>query len=258
MKKFICLLLAAVLLCSCAAETLPEETAAETVVPEKNIIRTFGVRDNSLASYIVDFNNLEYITELSTQVMMLKVLSRDDAEAGEIGTLNFQYTAEIIEIYLDTSGEFEIHDEIRFSSNEGIMKAKDAAKLFEGSARAQKLGILQGEYTENDYIVSTNYNAVPIETGRTYIVYLSDEYLESDGSYTDIGRSYLYEIDNDNAYMGYREPESQKTEDIIAQIKEDLENRTGRVDEIGPKAYRSEITDAVLAQSAEIQTEEEE
>ena len=248
MKQLLTLVLAVVMLCSCTAAE-PEETAAE--IPEKNIIRTFGVKDNSLTSYIVDFNNLEYITELSTQIMMLKVLSRDSAEAGEIGTLNFRYTAEIIEIYHDTSGDFEVHDEIRFSSNEGMIKAKDAAELFKGSARAQKLGILQGSYSDNDYIASTNYNAVPIEVGKTYIVYLSDEYLESDGCYTDIGRSYLYEIDEDNVRMGYRDPEIIKTEDIIAQIKADLEKRTGRADEIGASAYKKEITDAVLAASAE-------
>lgn len=243
---------------SCQNAELNSDTINEITEPEKIIIRTFGVKDNSLASYIVDFNNLEYITELSTQIMMLKVLSMDEAEVGSLGNLNFQYTAEIMEIYLDTSGNFEVHDEIHFASNEGMMKAKDAAKLFEGSARAKKLGILQGEYADNEYIASSNYNAVPIEVGKTYIVYLSDEYLESDGSYTDIGRSYLYEVNTTNARMGYEDPiETKQTNDIISQIKEDIQNRTGRVDEIGPKAYRSEITDAVLAQSAEIQFDEE-
>ena len=253
-KRFtLCLSISLVLLLtSCQNTKLISDASADVLDPEIKIVRTFGVKDNSLSSYIVDFNNIEYITELSSQIMMLKVISMDEAEVGSLGNLNFQYTAEIMEIYLDTSGDFEVHDKIHFASNEGMMKAKDAAKLFEGSARAQKLGILQDEYSDNEYIASSNYNAVPIEVGKTYIIYLSDEYLESDGSYTDIGRSYLYEVNTTNARMGYENPiETNTTNDLISQIKEDIQSRTGRVDEIGPSAYRKEITDAVLAASAE-------
>ena len=100
MKQLLTLVLAAVMLCSCTAAE-PDMPAAE--IPEKNIIRTFGVKDNSLTSYIVDFNNLEYITELSTQIMMLKVLSRDSAEAGEIGAS--AYKKEITDAVLAASAE---------------------------------------------------------------------------------------------------------------------------------------------------------
>ncbi len=40
------------------------------------------------------------------------------------------------------------------------------------NATAKKLNILQGEYNDNEYITSSTWDAVPIEVGKTYIMFI--------------------------------------------------------------------------------------
>ncbi len=117
-----------------------------------------------------------------------------------------------------------------------------AAELIADTPRAKKLGILQGEYTDEDYIISSTWNAIPVEVGNCYLMYLDDDYLVSEGVYAESGRSYLYEYHDQVVYSGR---DMIKIESSLSEILETVSGyismRTGRADEIGDTAYMMEL-----------------
>ena len=173
--------------------------------------------------------------------MMVEVLSADSIEVKGKEHLSFRYTAEVKEIYLDARDAFDVGSTFSFSSGNALMKARDAAKLLESSDKALQYGILQGEYGPDDYIRSSASDVVPIEVGSTYILYFSDHRLEKSGSYTVMGLD-KYLCKGQKVYTGYDKVLSDtSTAELIAQIRRDIEARTGRADEIGSDAYLEEV-----------------
>ena len=61
-----------------------------------------------------------------------------------------------------------------------MVTAKEAAAMVKDTLRAKKFGILQGEYADNEYIRCSTWGAIPIEVGKSYILFLTDEYYEKD------------------------------------------------------------------------------
>ena len=82
------------------------------------------------------------------------------------------------------------------------MKASDAAAILRYPMTYRGEKTLTGTYTDSDYISSSQFNAVPMEAGGTYIVYLSSDSLETYGYYREIGYSYLYEVVGEDIYTG--------------------------------------------------------
>ena len=146
-----------------------------------------------------------------------------------MGQINFKYSVKVLDIIMDVDDSLKIGDTITVSSSEGIMKASEAAELVKDDPVAKKLNILQGEYSDNEYITSSTWDAVPIEVGKTYIMFITDRYLETEGLYSESGRSFLFECDNS------------KTDDIIEKIKAQAALRTGRADEVGASQYMTEL-----------------
>ncbi|MBQ8333592.1 MAG: hypothetical protein IJX93_07455 [Clostridia bacterium] len=220
MKKFICLLLAAVLLCSCAAETLPEETAAETVVRNYVDIRRKETWYD-LECIATDYSLIENIIPESTQILMLRVDSVK--EVLYTGSYHFEYGCEILKIYHDDSASLKVGDSISVFTTEGSMKASDAAALIRYPLTYHGKKTLTESYTDSDYISSSHFNAVPIEIGGTYIVYLSSDSLERYGYYNEIGYSYLYEAVGENIYTSSERVLSEKKlEDVEKEIDNQL------------------------------------
>ena len=72
-----------------------------------------------------------------------------------MGQINFKYSVKVLDIIMDVDGSLKIGDTITVSSSEGIMKASEAAELVKDDPVAKKLNILQGEYSDNEYITSS-------------------------------------------------------------------------------------------------------
>lgn len=257
MKKHrpLCFILAAMLLlsgCGTAIDSdIPEMD--DSVINDRIIVEEFGYTEMSMGMRIADINNLEAITELSSHVILGKVTGIEDITYTEIGQFSFQYTVEVVDILMDARDSMTIDDVLSVTSAEGILKARDAAAMVAGTSRAKKLGILQGEYADNEYILSSMYDAIPIEVGKTYLMFLTDEYLENEGVYAESGRMFLYEIDGQTVHSGRAMTLSEASADnVIDTILAQIAQRTGRADEIGSSAYMLELGERQAA-DAEIE-----
>ncbi len=211
--------------------------------PQRNIVETFGYIE-PMGDMIADVNNYEAITELSSQIVLCEIKDLVDVTVTEIGLFSFRYDIEILDILLDVGDRLQIGDTVQITSSEGILKAVDAAELIADTPRAKKLGILQGEYSDDDYIIASTWDAIPVEVGNCYLMYLDDDYLESEGVYAESGRSYLYEYHDQVVYSGR---DMIKNESSLSEILETVSGyismRTGRADEIGEAAYLLELQD---------------
>jgi len=209
--------------------------------PQRNIVETFGYIE-PMGMMIADVNNYEAITELSSQIVLCRVTERTDTAVTQTGLFSFGYKLEILDILMDVGNRLQIGDTVRMISSEGILKAADAAELVADSPRAKKLGILQGEYTDEDYIISSTWNAIPIEVGNCYLMYLNDDHWEEEGVYTESGRGFLYEYHGQTVYSGREMTKSERTlSEIIGTVDRYIAGRTGRADEIGAAAYMQEL-----------------
>lgn len=241
----LCVILATMLLLSSCG------TASDSATPETDeriIVEEFGYIEPSMSSRIADINNLEAITELSSHVIVGKVTDIEDITYTEIGLFNFQYAVEVTDLLMDARNSLTIGDRLSVTSSEGILKAADAAAMVADTPRAKKLGILQGAYADNEYILSSTYDAIPIEVGKTYLMFLSDEYLENEGVYAESGRMFLYEIEDQVVHTGRAMTLSEdSTDDVIDTIMAQIALRTGRADEIGSSAYMWELAERQAA-----------
>lgn len=198
--------------------------------------------ENVVGTYLADYNTLEAVTELSSQFVKCRINKTNHVEYTDTNRLSFEYEVEILDIYLNIDNRIAIGDVIRVVSSEGMMKAREAAALLDES-RAEKLGILREElYLEDEYVTSSAWDAIPIEVGKTYLMFLTDDYLETEGVYVESGLSYLYEYDDQTVYCRNRMFVSDLTTgEILSQMQAQIEKRTGRADEVGRQQYLVEL-----------------
>ncbi len=226
MKKLFLFLLSAVMLFSSCAE---EKT-------ERNIVAKFGFsRDDALSFTSIDYT-VDIITEVSSHIAAVEIV---DVKYGALEELSgdFKYEAKVVKEFLDTTDTVKKGDILLVQCNEGIMPARDAQTLM---AETGAELYLTGEYGENDWIIASNHNALPVEVGKTYLMFLTDDYLEAHGMYAECGSQYLFE------YMGGLFPSLYaENEDASAvtldDVKSAVKKRTGRADEIGMESYILEL-----------------
>lgn len=241
-KRFIYYLLALMMLLFMMSSCVTTSVSTNDSIDDKIIVEEFGYVTPSMSSQIADVNNLEAVTELSSHIIKCKVISLDDIKYTDINIFNFEYSVEIIDILLDVNDSLDIGDVIPVTSSEGIIKATDAAALIKDTPRAQKLGILQGEYQENEYITSSTWDAIPIEVGKTYIMFVTDRYLADEGVYSESGRSFLYEVSEQTVFSSRTMSMNERsTNDLLDDIFSQIELRSGRVDEVGASQYMREL-----------------
>lgn len=239
-NKVISIILASLMLMSMMSSC--EMMSNKNDKTERVIVEEFGYITPSMSSQIADVNNLEAVTELSSHIIKCKVVSLDNVTFTDVNLFNFEYSVEVLDIMLDVNNTLEAGDIISVTSSEGIIKATEAADMIKDTPRAKKLGILQGEYQENEYITSSTWNAIPIEVGKTYIMFITDRYLADEGVYSESGRSFLYEVEDQAVFSSRTMSISEKNEnDIIIDIMSQIEARTGRADEIGATQYMIEL-----------------
>lgn len=228
MKKYLLFLLTALLLSSCAGD-----------VPERNIVGTFGFsRNDALSFSSVDYT-VDIITEVSSHIAAVEIVGVKYGALEELSA-DFKYEARVVKEFLDTTDTVKKGDILLIQCNEGIMPAADAQTLMADTGAEL---YLTGEYGENDYIVASNHDALPVEVGKTYLMFLTDDYLEAHGMYAECGSQYLFE------YRGGLFPSLYAENDDAAavtldDVKSAVKNRTGRADEIGMEAYIRELNEA--------------
>lgn len=250
MKKLISItmivLICMTVICSCS-----EKDQNYDPLEGRNIVSSEIHKTYDLSSTWVDTKTFEAVNELSTQIVKCKITGINYLQTTVMNTISFKFDAVVEEIYMDIGDQLDVGDSIIVSSSNGIIKASEAEELFKDDSSAKKYGIFQdGPYDENDYAVYSNFDSVPIEVGMSYVIYLSDDYLESEGVYADCGFSYTYAItDNGSVYSGADITKSDMNEsELIKFVKDGIEARTGRVQEVGRSEYLSELAERQAAE----------
>ena len=191
---------------------------------------------------IADTSSLEARIELSTHVVKCKIISITSIILTETHELNFTYEVEVEDIFLNSGVQLNTGDIISVSSSEGILPASEAFEKFGEDIYVRKTGMFdRSEYYENEYVISSNYNAIPIEIENEYIIFLTDAYLESEHVFAESGYSYLYKVKDGYAFSGIKQDKVELESDVLEMIIAQIEERTGRADEIGYFAYISEL-----------------
>lgn len=184
------------------------------------------------------------MTEVASQIVMCKITELDEVQYTAHNGLWFAYTAEVQEIYLDSSASLAVGDTIHLKSDSGMVSINDLLLYHIRYQDADLLGIdLRASYSDRAYLAASWGESIPIEVGQTYIVYLSDEAVyQKVGYYYEMGDSYLYECDGNTVWYGRdMKRHALTTEELIEQIKKRVSTRSGRCDEIGYIAYLDEL-----------------
>ena len=228
--------------CWCLAAALVVLCGCQVRVEERKIISNIGFQTMTMVSEIADIDNIEAITELSSQILMCEITNTESVTLTDMDILDFVYRAEIRKIYLDTGGTLQAGDSILISTSEGVIQASAFQELTKHSPHAQKYGYANQTFQPNEYFTASTFNAIPIETGKQYIVYLTDDYLQSENVYAEIGREYLYECTDSTVRQGLNQTKTSLTlTDLETQIAADLAARTGRADLVGTAQYIEEL-----------------
>ncbi len=208
------------------------------------IIQKIGFT-GGMAEISVDLNNFVDVTEMSSQIIECTVLETKNISVNDLFDLVFTYSVWIDDIFLDTSGKLRKGDTIDIMTTEGYVRASNICALMrdKDAARAEKLGLYADrEYAPNEYVLSSSWDAIPMENGRSYILYLTDQYLEKQDVYSECGYSFLFDVTGKDVYWksGFIKYDLKKIA-LIKQIREYIDARTGRADEIGWGKYMSEV-----------------
>ncbi len=253
MKSFSSFLLALLLLCmtcACSAQTGQSDPppTTETAVPERIIVAEYGSREQ-IGYSAVNIDAPETVAEMSSQVVIAKILSTEDMKVTLFGDPSITFEVYILEILMDVNDRLAVGDTVSVTSGNGIIPASYAKE--QARKRYKKLRDLDRDsYAENEYILSSQLNAIPMEVGKTYLMFLTDRYLENEAVYANSGRSYLYELTDGTVRYTRDRIQDERTEDELLQdIRELIDNRTGRADEIGVDAYMLELEEQQHRQS---------
>lgn len=230
-KRIVAVVLALIILSGCTSLSVTNSA-------EKNIITVLGFEDMSMANLIADVDNLEAVTELSSQLIECKVVDILDVSYTETDELYFQYNVEITNVLYDARNVLSEGDFIIVGSNNGLIPATIAAEKFGNKPRMQKVGLLQGEYTENDYVMGSVYGCIPLEVGEVYILFITDRYIDVENIYADSSRSFVYKIEGNRVYTGRDKEISEfKKNELVKMLESYTSKRTGMVDDVGAFEY---------------------
>ena len=245
MKKMNILLIVLLMLFSLVSCKQYQEnniTVRDKEIAERNIVDVIGFTSDNMMYNVADLNSIEAITEISTQIILCRVDKVEEVFMTEINLLRFIYDVTIEEIYMDVNNMLKIGDTVKVSTAKGIIKGRDFNKIAGNSAHAQKFGYANKNYEDNEYIVSSSFGGIPVEEGKTYIMYLTDRYFENEKLYAETGRQFIYEYSDGVLYQGL---DYEKMDINIIKLKEqitrNIKNRTGRADEIGFDNYIDEL-----------------
>jgi len=248
MKKFLLLLLAiflSLLTISCSNNT--DAPVEETLSPRDQELSERVIADkitinDGMAYKIADDTTLEAVTEISTQIIQCRIEKQNSVKFNDIAEPIFRYDVVVEEVFLDSTNMIEKGDTIEIASSNGLIKGSDYASISKNSMHARKFGYDKKVYAENEYILCSAFGSIPYEVGKTYIVYLTDRYYNDAKLFADVGRNYNREYTDGVIYSGVEYKKERITYDsYIAQLKKDVQNRSGRVDEVGVDQYLAEL-----------------
>ncbi len=222
---FVAAVMTAFMIASCGKPDFMPET--RNFVYEFQRIKSL---ENSLICVIPNLDDFNVVTSMASQIVLCTIESLDEVKYVDKQELfDFIYSVEINDIIIDKSGSLSKADIIKVHTDNGILKAADAIQYMVDthsywySKRIKEF--MSSEVGDNDYIISHNFCAVPIEPGHSYIMFLSDKKLAENGYYGDSSCSFLCEYSGKSALSRFGDSAViEPLADVLARIKDALAN----------------------------------
>jgi len=228
MKRII-VLLAAILfiLISCQKQHSDIMTEREQEIAARSVAGIVGIGENSLIKWAIDVRDINAVTKSASQIVLCRIEKLEKVSLGYMfGDLNFEYEVTIEDIYMDINNILSIGDKVTVSSAKGIITGNEYKKLAASAysrtrAVSHVIEYSNREYEENEYILSSSFNSIPFEVGRTYVMYLTDDWIEKNNCYFETGYEFSYEYTEGILYYGI---EYKKMDIDIIELKEQILN----------------------------------
>ena len=228
MKRII-ILLAAILfvLISCQKQQSDIMTEREQEIAARLVAGTLGIGEGNLIEWAIDVRDINAVTKSASQIVLCRIEKLEKVSLGYmLADLNFEYEVIIEDIYMDVNNILKTGDRVTVSSIKGIITGNEYKKLAASAySKTRAFSHVQEysnrEYEENEYILSSSFNSIPFEVGRTYIMYLTDNWIEKNNCYYETGYEFSYEYTEGTLYYGI---EYKRMDIDIIELKEQILN----------------------------------
>lgn len=204
-----------------------ETTERDKELNSRIIAGTVGDGWNSLGTWAYDMDDINVITGLSTQIILCHIDSLENAFISPTYNLDFDYEITVEEIFMDVNNMLNVGDKITVRSVKGIITVNELKKLKSARVNGSLVKYIDGEYSDDEYVLLSSFESIPFEEGKTYIMYLTDQYLDRVKWYGETGYGFSYEYTDGILYHGINYEKMNITIDQLKeQISSDIMNRS--------------------------------
>lgn len=154
-------------------------------IDSKNIVGTMGLGNGDM---IFDTSTIQGATEYADLIIIGTISEIEDINFDEVDVPVFDYSISVDKIYYDrnnvvsnklSASKAIINNSITLTiRNNGYLKASEYQSYIEGSNRAQKFGIANEVYSDNDYFEFVSFGGIVLEEGKSYVLFLDTENYE--------------------------------------------------------------------------------
>ena len=207
-------------------------------IDSKNIVGTMGLGNGDM---IFDTSTIQGATEYADLIIIGTISEIEDINFDEVDVPVFDYSISVDKIYYDrnnvvsnklSASKAIINNSITLTiRNNGYLKASEYQSYIEGSNRAQKFGIANEVYSDNDYFEFVSFGGIVLEEGKSYVLFLDTENYEKDKSFNLASEVHTYEINDSTLISGYQKTRATfSLEQLELEINDAISNRAGILD----------------------------
>ena len=212
---------------SCQKQQSDAMTKREQEIAARLVAGTLGIGEGNLIEWAIDVRDINAVTKSASQIVLCRIEKLEKVSLDYMfAELNFEYEVIIEDIYMDVNNILKTGDRVTVSSIKGIITGNEYKKLAASAySKTRAFSHVQEysnrEYEENEYILSSSFNSIPFEVGRTYIMYLTDNWIEKNNCYYETGYEFAYEYTEGTLYYGI---EYKRMDIDIIELKEQILN----------------------------------
>ncbi|MBR2895995.1 MAG: hypothetical protein IKC03_10135 [Oscillospiraceae bacterium] len=221
-------------------------------IDSKNIVGTMGLGNGDM---IFDTSTIQGATEYADLIIIGTISEIEDINFDEVDVPVFDYSISVDKIYYDrnnvvsnklSASKAIINNSITLTiRNNGYLKASEYQSYIEGSNRAQKFGIANEVYSDNDYFEFVSFGGIVLEEGKSYVLFLDTENYEKDKSFNLASEVHTYEINDSTLISGYQKTRATfSLEQLELEINDAISNRAGILD-AGLAFYKANLDQTI-------------
>ena len=221
-------------------------------IDSKNIVGTMGLGNGDM---IFDTSTIQGATEYADLIIIGTISEIEDINFDDVDVPVFDYSISVDKIYYDrnnvvsnklSASKAIINNSITLTiRNNGYLKASEYQSYIEGSNRAQKFGIANEVYSDNDYFEFVSFGGIVLEEGKSYVLFLDTENYEKDKSFNLASEVHTYEINDSTLISGYQKTRATfSLEQLELEINDAISNRAGILD-AGLAFYKANLDQTI-------------